>query len=276
MSINAHPEYFKAEEEYRKAKTKEDKIAALEELIRVAPKHKGAEGLLMQLKTKLKKLREKPASKSSRKMTTIPKGGDVMVCLIGQTQSGKSTLLSKMTNVRPKISDVPFTTVKPVTGVADWRGVKVQIVEIPSKFEPVYMSIAKNADAIIFVYNPSKDLRAQRAELNAVAERFKLTNPSINVLGRKDANLDDIYRKLWSKFGLIKIYTKEPDKEPQKRAMVMPRGSTVKDAARRLHRDFIDFFKFARVWGRSAKHSGEKVGLDYVLEDEDVLEIRIS
>ena len=50
MPINAHPEYFKVEKEYLNAQTIEDKIYWLEELIRVAPKHKGSENLLAELR----------------------------------------------------------------------------------------------------------------------------------------------------------------------------------------------------------------------------------
>lgn len=277
MPINAGIEYFKAQNEYGKAKTREEKIKALEEMIRTAPKHKGAENLLMNLKTKLKKLKEKPTAKTARKITTIPKEGDVMICMIGLTQSGKSTLLATMTNARPRISEIQFTTKKPVVGMAEWKGVKLQIVEIPSKFKPVHMSIVRNADGILFVYDSKKDLKEQKNELDELIEKSRITKPSINVLGKKDdVNFDDIYQKIWDKLDYIKIYTKEPGKNPQTRAMVLKKGSTVKDAANRLHKDFVDFFKFAKVWGKSAVHDGEKVGFEHVLADDDIVEIRIA
>ncbi|RMD66154.1 GTP-binding protein HSR1, partial [Candidatus Pacearchaeota archaeon] len=59
MPINAGPEYLKAEKEYLKAKDIDEKIYWLEEMIRRAPKHKGAENLLAELRSRLKKLREK-------------------------------------------------------------------------------------------------------------------------------------------------------------------------------------------------------------------------
>ena len=57
MPINAHPEYLAAEREYLAAQTTEQKIVKLKKMIAVAPKHKGAENLLKQLKTRLKKLK---------------------------------------------------------------------------------------------------------------------------------------------------------------------------------------------------------------------------
>jgi ribosome-interacting GTPase 1 len=75
--------------------------------------------------------------------------------------------------------------------------------------------------------------------------------------------------------GLIRIYCKEPGKKPEKKALVLRKGSTVEDAARNIHKDFLKYFRFARVWG-SSKYSGERVGSEYVLKDKDILEIHIG
>ena len=53
MPINAGYEYFNAEKRYLDAQTLDEKITALEEMIKVAPKHKGSENLLAELKTRL-------------------------------------------------------------------------------------------------------------------------------------------------------------------------------------------------------------------------------
>ncbi|MFV2013991.1 MAG: TGS domain-containing protein, partial [Candidatus Heimdallarchaeota archaeon] len=50
-------------------------------------------------------------------------------------------------------------------------------------------------------------------------------------------------------------------------------GSTVGDICDKLHRKFRDEFKFARVWGTSVRHPGQKVSLNHSLDDEDVLTI---
>jgi len=76
--------------------------------------------------------------------------------------------------------------------------------------------------------------------------------------------------------GLIRVYCKEVGKKPEKKALVLKRGSTVEDAAKDIHRDFIRFFKFARIWGKSAKYNGQSFGLDHKLEDKDILEIHIG
>ena len=56
----------------------------------------------------------------------------------------------------------------------------------------------------------------------------------------------------------------------------MCRCSTVEDVARKLHRDFVKNFKYAKVWGDSVKFPGQKVGLDHELMDHDIVRIIIK
>lgn len=274
MPTNVTYEYAKANEKYLAARTREEKIAALEEMIRTAPKHKGCQVLLADLKSKLAKMKKKTESKKSRLITTIPKEGDAQVCIIGLTQSGKSTLLSRLTNATPDISDHPYTTVRPEVGVAEWKGVRIQLIELPSTFQSAHMNIAQNCNGIIIVIDSRKDDEEQRNEIKNILARFRIDKPQIETTCNEYP--DDIIERLWRHLKLIRIYTKEPGKKPEKKALVLKKGSTVKDAAGGIHKDFLKFFKFARVWGRSAKHQGQAVGLDHLLEDGDTLEIHIA
>ncbi|MEE3418834.1 MAG: TGS domain-containing protein, partial [Methanosphaera sp.] len=54
------------------------------------------------------------------------------------------------------------------------------------------------------------------------------------------------------------------------------KGSTIEDVAHKLHRDFVKNFKYAKVWGKSVKFPGQKVGLEHVLEDHDIVRIIIK
>ncbi|MCD6477316.1 MAG: TGS domain-containing protein [Candidatus Aenigmarchaeota archaeon] len=267
MPLNAGAEYFIAQEKYLKAKTRTEKIKGLEEMIRTCPKHKSAENMLRELKSKLAKLKSEKQAKISRLITTIPKEGDAQVTIVGMTQVGKSTLLSKLTNAKPRISPYKYTTTKPEIGALNYKGVIIQVVEIPSTFRPIDVNIAQNSDLIIFLYKDKMDLSALELELS----KFKLEKPIIKI--QRDEDLEKIKEKIWNNLDLIKIYTKEPGKDPEQKALVLKKGSTVKDVAKSVHKDFLKFFKFARVWGKSAKYPGQKVGLEHILKDDDIVEI---
>ncbi len=269
MPTNVTVDYAKAQERYLEAKTREEKIAALEEMISEAPSHKGGENLRKQLKQRLAKMKQQKEASTSRKSFNIPKKGNAQVCILGMTQTGKSTLLSQLTNARPKISPHKFTTEKPQIGTVDYQGVKIQLIEIPSTFKPVFMSIAHSSDALILIYRNKEDLEKTKDTLS----RFRIRKKFIEV--ERSEEPEKIKEKLWGILGLIKIFCKEPGQKPEKKPMVLKKGSTVEDAARDLHKDFSKYFKFARVWG-SSKYPGEKVGPEYELEDGDVLEVHIT
>ena len=50
----------------------------------------------------------------------------------------------------------------------------------------------------------------------------------------------------------------------------------IKDLCEKLHKDFVSKFKFARVWGESAKFPGQKLMLGHTLHDGDVVEVHLS
>ena len=67
MPINAHPEYLKAEQEFHEASTDEERLKALEEMLRYMPSHKGAETLRKNLRTRYKKLKQELCQKEWKK-----------------------------------------------------------------------------------------------------------------------------------------------------------------------------------------------------------------
>ncbi len=73
---------------------------------------------------------------------------------------------------------------------------------------------------------------------------------------------------------LMRIYTRKPGKK--KEVMIIKKNSTVKDVCKKIRSDFIENFKFARVYGKSVKFPGQKVGLDHVLEENDIVEIYLK
>ncbi len=106
-----------------------------------------------------------------------------------------------------------------------------------------------------------------------LAERRERSVWLLPVSARTGLNLDKLGELLFRRLGIIRVYTKKPNAEPSKTPVVLPRGSTVRDLAEHIHSDLIEHFLYAKVWGPSAKYPGERVGLDHVLEDGDIVEI---
>ncbi|GIU69495.1 MAG: GTP-binding protein [Candidatus Woesearchaeota archaeon] len=88
--------------------------------------------------------------------------------------------------------------------------------------------------------------------------------------------IEHLKELIFENLNLIRIYLKEPGKEPDLDVpLIIRRGYTVKDVCNKLHKDFISKFKFCRIWGRSSKFPGQKLMLDHKLEDKDILEIHL-
>jgi len=87
-------------------------------------------------------------------------------------------------------------------------------------------------------------------------------------------NLHQIGCAIFESLGIIRVYTKEPNNDTRSaKPFVIRAGSTIAELAKRIHTELHDNFRFARVWGSTAKYPGERVGLGHVLGDRDVVEI---
>src|SRR3989338_3515637 len=81
---------------------------------------------------------------------------------------------------------------------------------------------------------------------------------------------------IFEKMDFMRVCLKEPKKDADtEKPLIIKRNSTIEDVCNKLHKDFAKKFKFARVWGKSAKFSGQKLFLKHVLLDKDILEIHL-
>ena len=78
--------------------------------------------------------------------------------------------------------------------------------------------------------------------------------------------------RLFERLEIIRVYTKQPGQSPSDDPIVAKAGLTVGELAKIIHSDFYKRFKFARLWGPSAKFDNERVGLDRGLTDGDVVQ----
>jgi len=97
----------------------------------------------------------------------------------------------------------------------------------------------------------------------------------VPVCADKEWNFDDLLEKIWLYLNMFRIYTKPKGQIPDYDApVVLPRDkNTVQHFCLRIHKNLVEQFKYAWVWGTSVKHTPQKVGLDHPLNDEDVVQI---
>ena len=89
-------------------------------------------------------------------------------------------------------------------------------------------------------------------------------------------NLDVLKKTIFDQLGVIRVYSKAPGKEPDKTApFVVEEGIQLADFAGKVHKDFKENLKTAKIWGASADFPGQMVSRDHVLQDEDVVELQI-
>ncbi|PCH41271.1 nucleoside triphosphate hydrolase protein [Wolfiporia cocos MD-104 SS10] len=104
---------------------------------------------------------------------------------------------------------------------------------------------------------------------------YKIPN-SVPISSREWLNIDELLEIMWVRLDLVRVYTKPRGAPPDYNSpVVLRRGkSTVEDFCDAIHKEIAKQMKYAIVWGSSAKHArGQKVGLEHVLEDEDVVHI---
>jgi ribosome-interacting GTPase 1 len=136
MPANLTPEYYETEREYRQAKTHEEKLGLLKKMLAVMPKHKGTEKIQADLRSKISKLnkimQKKPLKKERDPFSHIDKEGAGQIMLIGKPNTGKSQIISALTNANSPATIYPFSTRKPVIGMMDFEDIKIQLVDTPS------------------------------------------------------------------------------------------------------------------------------------------------
>jgi hypothetical protein len=196
MPANLPPQYSKAEEEFRKAATPAERLEKLREMFRLLPKHKGTEKLQSDLKTKISRAKDdlegaKSGAKKAGVSHRVPKDGAGQVVLVGAPNSGKSALISALTNARPEVAPYPYTTRAPYPGMMHWEDIRVQLVDLPpiddDFMEPWVPTIVRCADAALLIADLSSDDVTDSVEM--VLNR--LSKVSTELVGDLPSDMED-------------------------------------------------------------------------------------
>ncbi|MCL6546236.1 MAG: 50S ribosome-binding GTPase [Bryobacteraceae bacterium] len=313
MPANLTPEYLDAEQEYKAARTHQERIAALERMLATVPKHKGTEKLQADIKRRLSQERKEAHKKGgsrSAPVFLVEKEGAGQLALIGPPNSGKSSLVAALTHAEPEIAEFPFSTRLPCPGMMQFENVQIQLVDLPPLsrdfMEPwLPQAIRHVGEGILVVDISDPDLLEEIEFIEGLLEERRLKRPRMLVANKSDldptgedfrvlqdllgeryrmlavsaatgANLDRFRREVFDLLELVRVYTKRPGKPADLTApYVLRRGATVLDVARHVHKDFAERLKYARLYTKDGRRDGLMVERTHLVEDEDILEFHV-
>lgn len=237
----------------------------------------------------------------------IKKQGSRQFVLVGCPSAGKSSLISKLSGLQTKIASYEFTTLKPLPAVINLNGAYIQIVDLPGLIEGAtedagqgkrLLNIVRSADGILLMADLSKPITELR-KITKELGKAKISRPII-VIGNKidlaDAKqnlkklkemfpkqkviplssttgegLTELKQEIWNASGLIRTFPQNKQ-EP----MILEAGDTVKDFVQKIHKDLLAKFRFATITGPSAKFPKQRAGLNHILEDTDVVDLKLE
>jgi hypothetical protein len=127
--------------------------------------------------------------------------------------------------------------------------------------------------SLVIVNKDDNDKFDQDFEVFKELTEIELPFVPISIINKK--NFSKLKNEIFERLSIIRIYSKPPGKEPDlTKPFILKNGSTVQDLAGKVHHDFQQKLKTARVWGKNV-FDGQLVGRDHVLHDKDIVELHL-
>lgn len=182
MPANLPPQYFEAEQRFREAKTPEDKVEALEEMLAIMPKHKGTDKLKAMLRERISKFKDQAQKKKgvAKQKTAydIEKEGAAQVVVVGLPNTGKSSLVKLITNASPDVADFPHSTHKPTPGMAQYENIHFQLIDTPpitkDYTDPALTDLIRRADIVVILLDMTADPISQLEDSLYILHSFRI------------------------------------------------------------------------------------------------------
>ena len=158
-----------------------EKVACVEELLAIIPKHKGTDHLRADLRKRLSKL--KTAAQGQKHVSRhqsafrIEREGAGRVAVVGSPNVGKSALVAALTHARPDVSQAPFTTWTPTPGMMPVADIQVQLIDTPPMADHVeaeLFDLVKSTDLVLVVVDLQANPIEQLEETLAILEQRRI------------------------------------------------------------------------------------------------------
>lgn len=206
--------------------TIEEQIKQIEEEIQRTPYNKATQHHIGKLKAKVARLKSEQELRRLKSggggpAYAVKKGGNATVGLIGFPSVGKSTLLNKITDATSEVADYAFTTLTVIPGMLEWRGAKIQVLDMPGLIRGAskgrgrgreVLSVARGCDLVLLmidVFETHVDILADELRLAGIrlnekpadvvltkANRGGLTvNPTVKLTKMDEEMIADICRE---------------------------------------------------------------------------------
>jgi uncharacterized protein len=135
-----------------------------------------------------------------------------------------------------------------------------------------------NIDRLVDALMPS---RRYIPAITVVNKIDQLSSPNgfgdIDISAEHKVNVERLKDLIFEKLEFIRVYLKPPGKAADtENPLILRRNSTIEEVCNLMHKQFSRQFRYAHVWGPSARHAGQRVGLDHVLLDNDTVSLVAS
>ena len=167
MPANLPPQYYEVERKFRAARNPLEKMAILEEMMAIMPKHKGTDHLRAELRGRMAKLQQLAVKKSGaqRASMAIEKEGAAQIAVVGLPNSGKSQLLNAVTKAAPAVAEYPFTTQAASPGMMPYEDIQFQLIDTPPLVPQAshwwLPSLLRQADGLLLIVDLSVEPLSQ-------------------------------------------------------------------------------------------------------------------
>lgn len=123
---------------------------------------------------------------------------------------------------------------------------------------------------VLYVFNKIDSLTIEELDILDQMPNY------VPISSQNGWNIDELMEEVWKRCHMIRIYTKPKGQIPDYNEPIIlhsRRNPTIEEFCNRLHKNIIDDFSHAFVWGRSAKHQPQRCGKYHSLMDEDIVQI---